>query len=126
MLKDLKKEMYAAKGKDRGLLRKELRSREAKCAKDLLSTSDVIIATCTVVGSGSILDLIDEKNFFGLAIVDEAGQAMEPAIYPIICRCSSKLILAGDPCQLPPTIISKNVRLSHTLLEDAMKTRFFS
>ena len=81
MLKDLKKEMYAAKGRERGMLRKELRSREGKCAKDLLATSDVVIATCTVVGTGSILDLIDDKEFFGLAIVDEAGQARVPKIF---------------------------------------------
>ena len=48
----------------KGILRKELRSREQKSAKDLLSTSEVIVATCTVVGQGSILDLMDEKDSF--------------------------------------------------------------
>ena len=65
--------------------------------------------------------MIEEKDSFDLAIVDEAGQAMEPAIYPILSRCSKRLILAGDPHQLPPTVISNNARLSKTLLEDVMK-----
>ena len=68
MLQDIKKELYAAKGRERGILRKELRGREQKVGRDLLQTSDVIVATCTVVGSGSILDLIEDKEFFGIGM----------------------------------------------------------
>ena len=62
-----------------------------------------------------------EQNHFDIAIVDEAGQATEPAIYPTLVRCPSRLILAGDPHQLPPTVISENKTLSFTLLEKLMK-----
>ena len=48
---------------------------------------------------------------------------MEPAIYPTLVRSSSKLILAGDPQQLPPTVLSQNKTLGRSLLEDLM-TRF--
>jgi len=119
VLDELKTEMYQAKGRERGELRKELRSREEKICKETLESADVVIATCTVVGDGSILDIL-KASHFNVAIVDEAGQAMEPAIYPTMVRCSSKIILAGDPCQLPPTVLSQNKRLSRSLLEDVM------
>ena len=48
---------------------------------------------------------------------------MEPAIYPTLVRSSSKIILAGDPQQLPPTVLSQNKTLGRSLLEDLM-TRF--
>jgi DNA polymerase alpha-associated DNA helicase A len=117
----LKSDMYAASGRERGELRKELREREKKCSAEILSNSQAVVATCTVVGMKSILDVISDPEHFGLAIVDEAGQAVEPAIYPILRRCSKKLILAGDPAQLPPTVMSKNASiLTKTLLEDLM------
>ena len=90
------------------------------CFKEKLESATVIVGTCTVVGNGSILDVL-EQNHFDIAIVDEAGQATEPAIYPTLVRCPSRLILAGDPHQLPPTVISENKTLSFTLLEKLMK-----
>lgn len=85
-----------------------------------MESATVIVGTCTVVGNGSILDVL-ESNHFDIAIVDEAGQATEPAIYPTLVRCPTRLILAGDPHQLPPTVISENKTLSFTLLEKLMK-----
>ncbi|CBY22355.1 unnamed protein product [Oikopleura dioica] len=121
MLRGLKSDMYAASGRERGELRKELRDREKKCSTEILANSHAVVATCTVVGMKSILDVISDPEHFGLAIVDEAGQAVEPAIYPILRRCSKKLILAGDPAQLPPTVMSKGASiLTKTLLEDLM------
>ena len=47
---------------------------------------------------------------------------MEPWIYPILQKCSKRLILAGDPKQLPATILTENERvrkqLQVSLLED--------
>ena len=91
-----------------------------KKVKEKLESATVIVGTCTVVGNGSILDVL-ESNHFDIAIVDEAGQATEPAIYPTLVRCPTRLILAGDPLQLPPTVISENKTLSFTLLEKLMK-----
>ena len=120
VLTDLKKEIKTAQGRERGELRKELRQREQKICKEKLESATVIVGTCTVVGFGSILDVL-EPNHFDIAIVDEAGQATEPAIYPTLVRCPTRLILAGDPHQLPPTVISENKTLSFTLLEKLMK-----
>ena len=46
---------------------------------------------------------------------------MEPALYPTLVRCPRKIILAGDPHQLPPTVLSQDPTLSYTLLQELMK-----
>lgn len=46
----------------------ELRSREQKICKEALENADVVCATCTVVGEGSILDILKPKHF-NVAIV---------------------------------------------------------
>ena len=117
---ELKQEIYDARGREKGELRKELRTREKRICLEQLTGADVIVATCTVVGNGSILDTLPSGHF-DLAIVDEAGQAMEPALYPTLVRCPKKIILAGDPNQLPPTVLSQDPTLSYTLLQELMK-----
>jgi ATP-dependent RNA/DNA helicase IGHMBP2 len=52
-------------------------------------------------------------------VIDEAGQALEPACWIPILK-AQKVILAGDPFQLPPTIKSEDAArkgLNCTLLE---------
>ncbi|MBK6952057.1 MAG: AAA family ATPase [Crocinitomicaceae bacterium] len=76
--------------------------------------------------SGTIIGLqSDELNRqkFDVVIVDEAGQALEPAIWSI-ARSGDKLIMAGDPFQLPPTLFSNNAQKSElgvSLIERAME-----
>ncbi len=42
---------------------------------------------------------------FDLAVIDEAAQAIEPACWIPLLR-APRVVLAGDHCQLPPTIVS--------------------
>ncbi|HEV2355299.1 MAG TPA: AAA domain-containing protein, partial [Puia sp.] len=59
---------------------------------------------------------------FQTAVIDEAGQALEPASW-IPALKADRLILAGDPFQLPPTIKSGSAAsggLATTLLEKAI------
>lgn len=39
-------------------------------------------------------------------VVDEAAQALESDIWPLLPH-GAHLVLAGDPCQLPPTVLSR-------------------
>jgi predicted DNA helicase len=62
---------------------------------------------------------------FKTVIIDEAAQALEPAAWIPICR-ADKVIMAGDPFQLPPTIKSNEAikgGLNITLMERCMKTQ---
>ena len=43
---------------------------------------------------------------FDLLVLDEACQTTEPACWVPLPRCD-RVVLAGDPCQLPPTVVSQ-------------------
>jgi len=91
---------------------------EERLIDQILASANVI--TATLVGSSnSIL----KKVKFRTVIIDEAAQALEPASWIPISR-ASKVILAGDPLQLPPTIKSykaKALGLGKTLIEKSIE-----
>jgi ATP-dependent RNA/DNA helicase IGHMBP2 len=112
-------------------LRKEVRVREEKVVQELIMSAQVVLAT-TVGADNRVLNQIthprDGKNNntthgFDLVIIDEAAQALEASCWIPILR-GKKVVLAGDHCQLPPTIKSKDQRavmgLSVTLFERLM------
>ena len=73
---------------------------EIRINSELLGEARVIAST--LVGSANRLL---EGQKFGTLFIDEAAQALEAACW-IPIRHVSKVILAGDHCQLPPTIKS--------------------
>ncbi|KAG1835426.1 AAA domain-containing protein [Suillus variegatus] len=81
-------------------LRKEYRQREGGVVKTVLGESQVVLATCHSAGSRQLRD-----HTFDVVIIDEATQALEAVCWIPIFK-AKKLILAGDPMQLPPTILS--------------------
>src|SRR5205085_2403765 len=50
-----------------------------------------------------------EGRRFGLAVVDEATQSVEPATYLAMLR-ADRVVLAGDHLQLPPTVIAADAQ----------------
>ena len=71
---------------------------------------------CTLTGAAN--RLLDGMKFATL-FIDEAAQALEPACW-IPLRRASRVILAGDHCQLPPTVKSMEAMrggLGTTLME---------
>lgn len=100
-------------------LRKEVRTREQKVVKDLIREANVVLAT-NVGAANSILRDIE----FDLVVIDEAAQALEASCWIPILR-GKRLVLAGDHCQLPPTIKSNastvQKGLGKTLFERAME-----
>ncbi|KAI4723758.1 DNA helicase [Aureobasidium sp. EXF-10728] len=85
-------------------LRKDYRQREASCVDSLVRESKVVLAT--LHGSGGF-HLKNQE--FDVVVVDEASQALEAQCWvPLLSSGASKLILAGDHLQLPPTIKSSN------------------
>jgi predicted DNA helicase len=63
------------------------------------------------------------KRHFRTVIIDEAAQALEPATWIPILR-AGRVVLTGDPFQLPPTIKSHEARrggLEVTLIEKALQ-----
>jgi superfamily I DNA and/or RNA helicase len=67
----------------------------------ILQQAEVICATC--IGSGS--EMLS-KYAFHTVLIDECTQATETSVLVPISRGCQQLILVGDHCQLPPTVIS--------------------
>jgi len=61
------------------------------------------VVCCTCIGSGG--DIL-ENMVFERVLVDEATQATEPAVLVPLARGCRQLVLVGDHCQLPPTVLS--------------------
>lgn len=90
---------------------------EAYIADRILRTSQVVCATL----AGSADSHLDGVAF-DWVIVDEASQAMQPAAW-IAFKRAPRIVLAGDPHQLPPVVKSDEARargLGVSILERAM------
>lgn len=93
---------------------------EIRINSELFSEARVI--ACTLVGSAHRLL---EGMKFGTVFIDEAAQALEAACW-IPMRRASRVILAGDHCQLPPTVKSiaaMRAGLGKTLMERIVENK---
>ena len=78
----------------------EARRLEARAEEEVLARAPVVLATLTTLDAPALAG-----RRFGLAVVDEATQAVEPAVYLALLR-AGRAVLAGDHLQLPPTVLS--------------------
>jgi ATP-dependent RNA/DNA helicase IGHMBP2 len=78
----------------------DARRLEMQAVEHLLNTADVLCATTTGLDS----EILGTRRF-DLAVIDEACQSIEPGCWIPLLRCD-RVVLAGDHCQLPPTVIS--------------------
>lgn len=123
------RELYARsrKGAEREAVRQKINSLkdratelEIRINESLFSEARVI--ACTLVGSANRL-LTGQK--FGTLFIDEAAQALEAACW-IPIRKADRVILAGDHCQLPPTVKAPGALragLGHTLMQTIVKSK---
>lgn len=123
------RELYARsrKGAEREAVRQKINSLkdratelEIRINESLFSEARVI--ACTLVGSANRL-LTGQK--FGTLFIDEAAQALEAACW-IPIRKADRVILAGDHCQLPPTVKAPEALragLGHTLMQTIVKNK---
>lgn len=80
----------------------EARKLEALAVERVLDEARIVCATLTGLDS----QLLGQRRF-DVAVIDEACQSTEPANWVPLLR-ANRLILAGDHCQLPPTILSRD------------------
>jgi ATP-dependent RNA/DNA helicase IGHMBP2 len=93
---------------------KEVGNTEQYIIDDLVSKAQVITATLVGANHYSVRNVQ-----YGTVVIDEAGQALEPACWIPIMK-AEKVVLAGDHFQLAPTVKSADAArdgLSTTLLE---------
>ena len=92
----------------------EIERTEQYITSDVLSKAQVITATLVGANHYTIRPLK-----FDTVVIDEAAQALEPACWIPILK-AKKVIMAGDHCQLPPTIKNAEAAkqgLAKTLME---------
>ena len=78
----------------------DARMLEEQAAQTILGQATVICATTT----GLYADLLRDRRF-GLFVLDEAAQTTEPGAW-VPLPFADRVVLAGDHCQLPPTVVS--------------------
>jgi superfamily I DNA and/or RNA helicase len=94
---------------------------EKRLIEQILDRAQVI--TCTLVGAAHSL-LAGRK--FKTVLIDEAAQALEPATWIPIMK-AERVVLCGDPFQLPPTVKSRDANksgLALTLMEKVLQKGF--
>ena len=114
---NLRKKSHGEKETARNRLsRLRFRATELEVKIDTELFDEARVVACTLVGSAN--RVLTNRNFTTL-FIDEAAQALEAACW-IAIRKADRVILAGDHCQLPPTIKcieAARSGLDHTLME---------
>ena len=71
-----------------------------------IRNAQVVCCTCIASGGGVL-----ERFHFSRVLVDEATQATEPSTIVPLCLGAEQVVLVGDHCQLPPTVVSRTAEL---------------
>jgi ATP-dependent RNA/DNA helicase IGHMBP2 len=79
----------------------DARRLEVQAVESILDSASVLCATTTGLDS----QVLGTRRF-DLAVIDEACQSTEPGCWIPLLRCD-RVVLAGDHCQLPPTVVSQ-------------------
>lgn len=123
------RELYSRsrKGAERESVRQKINSLKDRATELEIRINESLFAearviACTLVGSANRL-LMGQK--YGTLFIDEAAQALEPACW-IPIRKADRVILAGDHCQLPPTVKcleALRVGLGDTLMQSIVRNK---
>lgn len=112
---------------EREAVRNRMRHLRARAVELELTINNELFESARVVAStlvGSNHRLLGGRRFSTL-FIDEAGQALEAAAW-IAIRKADRVVLAGDHCQLPPTVKCVEAMrggLGRTLMEHVIETK---
>ncbi|RLN80507.1 hypothetical protein BBJ28_00010096, partial [Nothophytophthora sp. Chile5] len=98
-------------------LRDEVFALRAKMTEAILSKASIIACTLSKAGGGDFSEL---KRGFDALIIDEAAQAVELSTLVPIRERVARVVLVGDPKQLPATVksvVAANARYDRSLFE---------
>lgn len=104
-VRELQGHVHKKHGSGRDALRSQLSKLRARATELEIRIEEQLfgearVIACTLVGAAS--RVLEHKHFSTL-FIDEAAQALEAACWIAILH-ADRVILAGDHCQLPPTI----------------------
>lgn len=99
-------------------IRKQIRDLRDYFDEKLVEQADVVLGT--PVG---LKNFLGDEAQYDVLVMDEAGQAMEPLAW-LVFPYAQTWVLAGDPFQLPPTVLSaaaEKAGFAVSILEQAFK-----
>lgn len=115
------RQLYASRGHGGERLHQKIARLKERAAALELEIRQTLFANARVVAStlaGAASSLMTGQHFHTL-FIDEAAQALEAACWIALQR-ADRVIMAGDHCQLPPTVLSPEALqggLGETLME---------
>jgi hypothetical protein len=115
-LAQMHRQLTECSGKIRRL-RDEVTAIRAKMTETILSKASIIACTLSKAGSGDFSEL---KHGFDALIIDEAAQAVELSTLVPIRERVARVVLVGDPKQLPATVksvVAAKARYDRSLFE---------
>ena len=121
-IRDLRKGKKRSDGYHQKLERLKSRATEIEIRINAELFGEARVIASTLVGSAN--RLLDGQKF-GTLFIDEAAQALEAACW-IPIRKATRVVLAGDHCQLPPTVKSiaaLKAGLGKTLMERIVENK---
>lgn len=112
---------------ERRTARKELRELQKELRKLAHDSEEQLIESSSVVAGTPVglFNTLSKNHSFDVVIMDEAGQGLAPLSW-LVASFGRKLVLCGDPQQLPPVVLSTKafqLGLNKSLLETAAAIR---
>ncbi|KAI5163621.1 regulator of nonsense transcripts 1 [Nematocida ausubeli] len=92
-------------------------TKSAALIDDAMAGASLVFCTLSMAASTAV-----SKKEFHVVIVDEVCQSIEPSSIIPLQNSVRRLVLVGDPKQLPPTIFSESNDLSVSLFERLAET----
>jgi ATP-dependent RNA/DNA helicase IGHMBP2 len=96
----------------------DARKMESLAIERILDESSVVCATLTGLDS----EVLGRRRY-SLAVLDEAAQSVEPACWIPLLR-ADRVVFAGDPCQLPATVLSNAAAPLRISMMERLMARF--
>jgi ATP-dependent RNA/DNA helicase IGHMBP2 len=115
------REQRSALFKEVNSIRKQIKDIKKSTEESWFDKAQVVLGTPV-----AIVDQTFDYNHFDVLVIDEAAQCLEPlawAIFPF----GQKIVLAGDPYQLPPTILSQKANdlgMNVSILERCLNAKY--
>lgn len=123
-----KRSFGKAEREQRDLLFKEVRTIREEIRRLQDYQEDRLFQEAEVV-AGTPVGLLDaraDRYAYDTLVIDEAGQCTEPFAWCVL-PLAGRIVLAGDPLQLPPTVLSRKATvlgLSRSILESAIESGY--
>ena len=121
------RELYARsrKGAEREAVRQKINSLKDRATELEIRINESLFSEARVIACTLVANRLLTGQKFGTLFIDEAAQALEAACW-IPIRKADRVILAGDHCQLPPTVKAPEALragLGHTLMQTIVKNK---